>query len=143
MIYHLKRNFPFFGEYYSKIYISSNGFIRVGQGPGASLPNNSTEALIANKVIAPLWDDYGYSDSGDKVFDIYVSQMEDPDCVVVTWVAQYYGDGASFNGDTCRFSATLCANGDIYFDYGSMDPAGVAGDLGTNAYCWYFCRYWS
>ncbi len=111
--YQLPFSVLFYGSSYSDINISTNGFIAFGSGQG-SLPYNIESDLIANKIIAPMWDDYRFNGSD---FDIYVTEADDH--IVVTWIAEYYGD-LSNSGDKCLFSATISKNGTIRFDYGDM-----------------------
>ncbi|MCK4628067.1 MAG: hypothetical protein KAT56_03630, partial [Sedimentisphaerales bacterium] len=73
--------------------------------------NNSTQKLIDNVIIAPLWDDLDTSVGVGS--DIYIYQAA-PDEVTFRWQAVTWYDETP-----CNFSVTLYEDRRIRFDYGS------------------------
>ena len=101
--YVLPFDFPFYGETFSTIYISSNGFVdfRNAEPDYCSKLNK----LVNNIRIAPFWTDI--------VGDIYVqSPSEDSFCI--RWEGYEYNDGEPINAEL-----VLYKDGCIQFNYGS------------------------
>jgi hypothetical protein len=126
-VYTLPFTFPFFGSDYSDIRVCSNGFVDFGSFDGYS-EDNSTENLVSNKMIAPLWDDLRTDGTG---YDIYVDESE-PNEVTIRWDARTYYGSYSAN-----FSLTLTDEGIIRFHYGSGNTnltctVGLSNGDGTN-----------
>jgi len=101
--------FTFYDTEYTSVNVCSNGFLDFVES--LTHKNNSTQKLIDNTIIAPLWDDLNTS-IGDSS-DIYVYQAG-PDEVMFRWQAVIWQDGTP-----CNFSVTLYEDGRIRFDYGS------------------------
>ncbi|MCK5269525.1 MAG: hypothetical protein KAJ46_02020 [Sedimentisphaerales bacterium] len=101
--------FNFYGTEYTSVNVCSNGFLDFAGT--LTLKNNSTQKLLENIIIAPLWDDLDTS-IGDGS-DIYIYQAG-PDEVTFRWQAVTWQDETP-----CNFSATLYEDGRIRFDYGS------------------------
>jgi subtilisin family serine protease len=124
--YNLPFNFPFYGNEYSTIYISSNGFINFGSS--SSDWSNTDAELIGAIRIAPLWDDLRTDQGGA---DIYIENLFNT-IVTIRWNAVTYADG-----NFCNFAVQLYSDGRIRFLYGSgNDPitptVGVSSGDGTH-----------
>jgi hypothetical protein len=107
--YDLPFAFPFYEEAYTRIRVWSNGFIDFGSHTGSSY-GNSDALLIANKRIAPLWDDLKTTGAGD---DIYIDTSLSG-AVTIRWDASHYASSTT----EIRVALTLFADGAIRFDYG-------------------------
>ncbi|MGD8451156.1 MAG: S8 family serine peptidase [Phycisphaerae bacterium] len=123
--YDLPFSFPYFGSTYNTVYVSSNGLIDFDGGD--SEYDNSTAELIANKRIAPLWDDIRTNcNSGDDIFiDESVAGQ-----VTIRWVGTVYKWDCS--GNPLSFSCTLFNNGSIQFNYGAGN-IGLTPTIGISA----------
>ncbi|MEK7676038.1 MAG: right-handed parallel beta-helix repeat-containing protein [Verrucomicrobiota bacterium] len=101
--------FPFYGQGYSEIFVSSRGWIdfELGGNDGRA---NSTSELAARRRIAPLWADVRTGAAGD---DLYVATGV-PGQITVRWDAASQAD----NGPAA-FAVTLFSDGRMRFDYGS------------------------
>ncbi|MEM2529339.1 MAG: S8 family serine peptidase, partial [Ignisphaera sp.] len=119
--YDLPFPFPFYGVYYDRIYVSSNGLITF-LGPDYSW-GNSFDRLATKLAIAPAWDDWRTDRrAGD---DIYI--QEEDDHIIIRWrVVAYYDNNIEAN-----FGAILCFNGTIKFIYGSNNGA-VSATVGVS-----------
>jgi len=102
--YPLPFNFPFYGNNYSSIYISSNGLITF-LNPDSSY-GSSISALAGKLAIAPAWDDWVTYDP----YDIYMWQGSNR--VSIRWYVRAYGSSTEAN-----FEAILTADGEIQFNY--------------------------
>jgi len=106
--YALPFTFPFYDGSYTSIRVCSNGFIDFGSFSG-STASNSTEKLISNKMIAPLWDDLRTDRMGT---DIYIDATV-PGEVTIRW------DAVTYSGELpVNVSLTLTEEGVIRFHYG-------------------------
>jgi len=103
--YPLPFKFPFYGNYFNKIYVSTNGLITFLE-PDTSC-SNSLEALASKFAIAPAWDDW----VTEYPTDIYI--MENSTCILIRWYVRHYGTDVIGN-----FEAILYRNGIIQFNYG-------------------------
>lgn len=107
--YTLPFAFPFYGEEFTVVTVSSNGWVNFGPWSGSSWSNSTTE-LINNRRIAPLWDDLRTDQSGT---DIYIWNPA-PNEVTFRW------DAVTYSGlHPVNVSCTLYADGRIRFHYGS------------------------
>ncbi len=104
----LNFSFPYYGQLFSSIWVSSNGLITFS--PPTDRQNLNSIAELGQKIaIAPLWDDLAtYYIVGD---DIYVTRQ--PGRLVVRWQAYSFSFGSSVN-----FEAILSSDGVIQFNYG-------------------------
>ncbi len=100
--YVLPFSFPFYGTSYNSVNICSNGFLDFVST--STEYNNTSQELINNVRIAPLWDDL-YTDS------IYIDQTI-PGEIKFLWSG--YNIPAM---NWCCFSVTLFSDGRIRFDY--------------------------
>ena len=102
-------NFSFYGNEYSSLYVSSNGFLQFGSTSSANDGSNSFERLTTRIRIAPLWDDLRTDGLDD---DIYVTESVDD--VIIHWDATSVAGGNDVN-----VAVTLYQTGEIKFYYGS------------------------
>ena len=107
--YDLPFSFLFYGNYYDRIYVSSNGLISFNWSD-SSLGNGVPE-LAWKLAIAPAWDDWTtYNDP----YDIYI--WENSTHVGIDWRVQHYGSGV-----IADFEVILGIDGVIQFNYGDND----------------------
>lgn len=100
--------FPFFGTYYNRVYVISNG--RLTFGTGDTSPAETLEELTARPQIDPFFDNLNPAGIGN------VFVKESSDRLVVTWsrVPEYLSNGSN------SFQATLWADGRILFAYAGL-----------------------
>ncbi len=117
--YGLPFNFPFFGDTYSNVWVCSNGYLDFASNSADY--SNSTDELLDNVRIAPLWDDWetDCASSNDIYIDASVAGQ-----VTIRWDVEHYPCAAE--GD---FSVTLFNDGTIQFHYGpsNMDLTPTIG----------------
>ena len=101
--------FNFYCTEYTSVNVCSNGFLDFVET--LTHNNNSTQKLLDNVIIAPLWDDLNTSIGVDS--DIYIYQAG-PNEVTFRWQAVTWQDETP-----CHFSVTLYEDSRIRFDYGS------------------------
>lgn len=111
--------FPFFGQTCTSLWVCSNGYLDFRNA--STLYQNSTADLIANRLVAPLWDDLDTS-SGN----IYVST--NAECVVIRWSGIVYGTSLPINTE-----AMLYQSGRITFNYGTPAHSGLSPTIGISA----------
>ena len=131
--YTLGFSFPFFGQNFTELTISTNGAVyfddpplRSGGGPGnldnADDPPGSPRALGGHKMIAGLWEDLDLNTSVRADAGVYVTST--PTQAIFRWKAV----PCHFNGNTCLggapvdFEIELNSNGVIRSRYASSDP---------------------
>ncbi len=106
-------SFPFYGENYGQIYVSSNGWISL-HSTSETAPLNRTmpNDTEPNALIAPLWDDLRATQDGTVV---YLDDM-DNGRFIVTWneIQRLIGGG------TYTFQAILHDDGRIVYQYNSL-----------------------
>jgi hypothetical protein len=120
--------FPFYGTSFTSAFVSTNGFLQFGSNANASDGSNTTAELVANKRIAPLWDDLTTLGTNDDVFVDTTSA----DRVTIRWNATSLTGG----GDV-QFAVTLVNTGEIQFHYGPGNVAltptiGISAGDGVN-----------
>ena len=81
--YILPFNFPFYGTYYDRIYVSSNGLISFNWSDSSL--DNGVPQLAGKLAIAPAWDDWVSYDP----YDIYIWQNSTH--VGIEWYVRHYG----------------------------------------------------
>ncbi len=106
--YTLPFTFPYFDETFTSVWVCSNGFIDFASS--SSPWTNSDADLIANKRIAPLWDDLRTDQGGGD--DIYIYELLAGQ-VTIRWQTVTYGSSIPVN-----MSVTLYDDGRIRFHYG-------------------------
>ena len=124
--YSLDFSFPFFGEPFTELTISSNGNLFFSEPPrrinlpigfvdDADDPPGSPRALGGYKMIAGLWEDLDLSNSRRADAGVYITKS--PNQVIFRW------QGVPFvGGDPVNFEIELNSNGVIRSRYGSNDP---------------------
>ena len=112
--------FPFYGDSYTGLWVSTEGFLGFDTGVMYD-ETNSTAELRARRLIAPLWDNLRTDGTGDDIFvDTSVA-----DRVTVRWNATDETTGGDVN-----FAVTLYSTGEIRFHYGSGN-AGLTPTVGV------------
>lgn len=122
-------DFEFYGEDYSQIYVSSNGFISFDSGNASSysntqLPTSSTP----NNLIAGFWDDLNPSSGGNIYYEATDNQI-----IIQFSNVQHYN-----SSDMVSFQYILSDNGTIqlqYLDVGndfSENTVGIENIDGTD-----------
>jgi hypothetical protein len=119
-------DFPFYENYYNELYISSNGFMTFVTPSKVRTNTALPSEAVPNNLVSMWWDDldprhggqiYYYHDAANERF--IVSFVEIPNYLSPS------GTGS------LTFQAILYANGQLVFQYGTMDPgsdgAGLAG----------------
>lgn len=105
-------SFPFYGNLFSRVHVSSNGLLTFGSGSSPwnniQLPSTSAPA----NLIAPFWDDLDTRTIGDIYFKEESNRL----------ILQYENVGRSGGGTTSAytFQVVLFADGRIQFHYKSM-----------------------
>ena len=105
--YGLPFSFPFGGNSYNSIYVSSNGIIYFSNP--STIGVNSPSGLAAAVAAAPLWNNLT---TADPQSDIFIDAAGNQ--VTIAWVAATVADGRPVN-----VAARLQSNGVITFFYGS------------------------
>ncbi|HZL34814.1 MAG TPA: dockerin type I repeat-containing protein, partial [Tepidisphaeraceae bacterium] len=109
--YTLPFAFPFYGNSYTKVIVSSSGFLQFAGNGWTGDPNNSTASLLGNTRIAPLWGNIRTDQTGNDIFvDTSVANQ-----VTIRWAASNVSD----NNSPVNFSVTLFADGHFVFSYGA------------------------
>lgn len=108
-------DFNFYGNSYSEIYISSNGFLTFGSGHAGWYNRPIPFNYSPNNYIAPWWDDLDPSLGGD----IYYYQDTTNSRFIVSYVDVEKHPVSSTGTVTCQ--AILYADGRIEFNYLDMD----------------------
>ena len=131
--YILPFSFPFFGQSFTELTVSTNGNLffsqpplRTGLAPGnldnADDPPGSPRALGGYKMIAGLWEDLDLNTTKRADAGVYVTTS--PTQVIFRWKAV----PCRFDGNVCQggsnvdFEIELNSNGVIRSRYGSSDP---------------------
>ncbi len=101
--------FPFYGNTFSSVRVSSNGYLTFGT-EGTDYTNDPIpDGTDPNALIAPFWDDLNPS-SGGEVYTYYDASS---DRFIVEWYqVPHYGASAPYT-----FEAILYPNGRIVFQY--------------------------
>ena len=102
--------FPFAGESWTSVRVSTNGFLQFGDNYDTTDFDNSTEAMSAHTRIAPLWDNLRTNLTGK---DIYVDQSVEGE-VTIRWDASLTEDQSDVN-----VAVTLYSDGQFAFHYGA------------------------
>jgi subtilisin family serine protease len=119
--------FPFFGQNFSEVTVSTNGNLFLSAPPtrsngDADDPPGSPRALGGYKMIAGLWEDLDLNTSRRADAGVYVTKTANQ--IIFRWKAV----PCHFNGTTCLgganvdFEIELNSNGVIRSRYGSIDP---------------------
>jgi subtilisin family serine protease len=115
--------FPFFGQNYTTVTISTNGNLYFstprfrGNGDADDVPSSIAD-LSTFKMIAGIWDDLDLRTTRRADADVYFVQP-DPSRVIFRWQGVQFGDGT--NGAPINFEIELNTNGTIKTRYGSSN----------------------
>lgn len=112
--------FPYYERSYTKVYVSSNGFVDLAPTDAEAV--NRPDWLRGSLRIAPLWDDLRTDLGGQGIFvDTSVGGQ-----VRIRWAAE------SFNsGSPCNVALVLFSDGRIRFEYGSGNQ-GLTPNVGIS-----------
>ena len=121
-------SFPFYGQNYSTVYVSSNGYLEFAASMPTSEDISDVTLLAQKKAIAVYWSDLTTSDDwGD--LDIYVWQP-DANSIGIRWQAE---EADWLLGMPINMSVVLHANGEIEMHYGRENFSLVGGVVGISA----------
>lgn len=104
--------FRYYGQYHDSFYVSSNGYISLGEG--SSLPNGYflPSQYAPPNIIAPYWDDYNFNVGGR----VYYKSTNDS--LIVSFIDLVRSDG----GYPYIFQVILTAGNDITFQFDALVP---------------------
>ena len=105
--------FPYYESAYTRVHVSSNGFLDFADGH--SEPWAGASYLRLRRCIAPLWDDLD-----TMLGDIYVDESVAGQ-VTIRWDARRSADASA-----CRFAVVLFEDGRMRFDYGPGNASVIA-----------------
>ncbi|MHC5004673.1 MAG: hypothetical protein ACYTJ0_16290, partial [Planctomycetota bacterium] len=115
-------SFPFFGNTYTEIGISTNGYLTFGPDLTDFSNDPIPSPFDPNDLIAPYWDDFNLNDGGEIVWNTFGS----PTRFMCEWrnVPEFGSGGAT----SATFQAILFPDGRIQYRYGDLDCCGDPGD---------------
>ncbi|MBB5867529.1 hypothetical protein F4553_000908 [Allocatelliglobosispora scoriae] len=119
---------PFYGQSLASAWVSTNGLLTFANpgsdslGTNGSIPNPS----VPNSIVAPFWADL-YIDGSASVRTTVVGVAPARKFVVEWRNAAFYNDFPR----RITFEAVLSENGDITFNYASLDDAKERGETAT------------
>ncbi|MBA3246922.1 MAG: S8 family serine peptidase, partial [Pyrinomonadaceae bacterium] len=128
--YTLPFAFPFYGQNYSNVTLSTNGNIYFNGQPGDIDPSSSISELNATRMIAGLWDDIRTDISSRPNDDVYMVQP-DANRLILRWQGTLFV-GETSVGPEINFELELRRDGTIITRYGngntSLNPVvGISG----------------
>jgi len=102
-------SFPFYDGTFTSVFVSTNGFLQFTNFPSSGNGNNNLTDFLANRRIAPLYDDLSTVAAINDIFvDTSIANR-----IMIRWAATNKADGSPVN-----FAVTLFNTGAIQFDYG-------------------------
>lgn len=110
--------FPFYGEYYSTIWISTNGYISVKNPNNQPVEPGFFTDDDFNGVIAPLWSNLKLQENGEGL-----NYRLEEDKLIVQWY-NLTGQNASLNSGTLSFQVEINREGYIKFHYNDIETWG-------------------
>lgn len=125
-------NFQFYGETYSRLFVSSNGLISFGSGSSAlsntELPNPNTP----NNIIAAYWDDLHMGYSVNSRAYKYTDGVSPNRRTVISWndIKRY---GYSSGGEASFQVHLYESSGDIVIQYKDVEFGSASYDFGASA----------
>jgi len=126
-------SFPYFGGTYSEAWVSTNGFVQIGNANSADAPDNQDmpDGMPPDSILAAFWDDL--DPSGDAAAKVYAEQRGfSPDRqLVVSWEGVPFA-GLTGGGDPrVTFQAVMNENGGVALQYETIvegsDPDRATG----------------
>lgn len=112
--------FPFYGELFTEMYVSANGFITFGQGSGDYTPGSLPSLDEPSRLIAAFFRDLNPGSGGDIYYSANSEEM----------IVQYENVRAYGSDALCTFQIALRRSGEIilyYKDTGSLQDEAVVG----------------
>jgi len=110
-------SFPFYDNNYSSLYICSNGMLGFGGGSSEWVNSNIPNGTDPDNFIVPFWDDLAPDDGGTIRY--YYDSTNGRFIVSYLGVPIYWwGIGTG----SLTFQVVLYPNGNIDFNYGTMNP---------------------
>ena len=121
--------FPFYGQVFSQVFVSSNGLLLFGSGDSSYQNRALPDSAAPHDIIAPFWDDLNPGKNGD----VFFKQETDRFIVEFRDVAKHDDSGI------LTFQVILLADGRIRFNYqilagqtdectvGLQGPGGIDG----------------
>ncbi|MCG8579693.1 MAG: S8 family serine peptidase [Bacteroidales bacterium] len=126
-IIELPFEFPFYGEMYSKVWVSKNGYVSVNE-PESDVPGiEMVEGDGISGVIAPFWSILTASDESNSVF----IQLEN-ERMLVQW-NEFQGIEAMRDVGRVTFQLEMLADGSIFFHYHDIGRWGGVLDYGLES----------
>ncbi len=120
-------SFPFYGEEYSRAFVTTNGHINFLAATTSYANTTIPSAAVPNAALYPYWDDLNL-DSAAGLYSA-TTTVDGVDAYVLEWRNIRKYDAES---DRLNFSVTMLANGDVTFGYGAVaDSAGAKGNSAT------------
>jgi subtilisin family serine protease len=112
-------SFPFFGQNYSSVAVSSNGNLYFAGHSSHDVPS-STGELATFRMVSGLWDDLDLRISQRSDADVYMSQPS-ANRIIFRWQGVPCNDfgGGCTGGDPVNFEVELQSDGTIKSRYGS------------------------
>ena len=112
--------FPFYGQNFSQVFVSSNGFLTFGTGSDAHYNTTLPSISAPANLIAPLWDDLDTRGTGD----IYYKQESD------RLIIQYQNVGRYGGTSTYTFQVVLFSDGRMQFRYHTLSDVADSCTVG-------------
>jgi predicted phage tail protein len=120
--YDLGFEFPFYGQYFSQVRLSENGWVSFTSSSSEYINLGLPSSSMPENLVAPFFDDLDFRNQGS----VYVS--DEGNIFVITWVnAQHYNR----TGGPFTFQAILYANGEIIFQYQDVATLGYNVTVGV------------
>lgn len=117
-------SFPYKGQTFTQLSISTNGYISLGSISGAGYQNNLNGSTFYPNIIAPFWDDLVAQGNTGVAADLqnYIKTSltgTTPNQVfTIEWIGM---EQYSYPGPNLNFQTKLYENGNIEFVYGTME----------------------
>ncbi len=108
-------NFTFFGNSFSDVFVSSNGFLSFGVGSSALGNGAIPSAGVPNNALYALWDDLNPGAAGDVYYETRGATGVD-----LRFIAQWNAVPQFGGTDSNTFQVVLFENGTIEYRYGAI-----------------------
>ena len=148
---HLGFDANFFGNTYSTVFISNNGYLTFGQGQGNYSPQGLGASYAGNPIIAPFYDDVDTRNAGSGITAYGTGTYDGHAAFGATWSGVGYYSNKADKLDTFQVILTDrsdlgVGDFDIYFNYGDIQwdvtsdtsSAAVGFNAGNHAQDSYF-----
>lgn len=125
-------SFDFYGNAYSELYASSNGFLSFEAGSWEYSNEPIASTSLPNNIISLMWDDLDPGDGGDPLYyeQFATCPIGDRACLVVQYDG--YNHYPGYDGNVAgTFEAVLFEGGDILIQFlDAGDEAGAGSTTG-------------